>query len=610
MGRRNRQNGLIMIDKVMRCGRVWWGLSALAAILAGPVTAFEAQVQLTREEGGLRDSLSRLSLVMSAKEEGVTAPQDILAAAQADYGNLVSALYARGYFGPVIKILVDGREAATIPPLARLNSIQRVRVLIETGPQFRLGEARVAPISPDTKLPDAFARGQVASTAVIGDAAAAGIDGWRDLSYAKARVRKQSITADHARAQLNVRLALDPGPAVRFGQVNVVNQSTVREDRIRRIGGIPRGKPFDPAELERAAMRLRRAGAFSSVTIREAEELNPGDTMDIDLELVDAKPRRFGFGAEIESIEGLTLSGFWLHRNLFGGAERFRIEAEFAGIGGDTEGIDTSLRISLNRPSTFDSDTDLYALLEIEQLDEPLYFSEQVNLEAGISHYYSDELEGRIGLAYRYSEVRDELGSRTFTHLALPLSITWDKRDDELDATEGFYLAVEGLPYYGLDGSESGARAYADARGYWSLGDSDVVLATRLQFGSIIGSSLAGTPSDLLFLSGGSGTVRGQSYQSLSVLTGTARTGGRSFVGLSGEARFPVRGNISGVAFYDIGYVGRNSFPDDTGDWHSGAGLGARYKTAFGPIRVDVAVPVSGPDTSGFEFYIGIGQAF
>lgn len=604
------QYGLHMIYRFFQLVRLVCATGATLVLAAVHALAFEATVQLTREDEALRGSLSQVSLVMTAKREEVSAPQDILAAAQADYGNLVSALYARGYFGPVVKIKVDGREAADISPLANLRTVRQVLVLIETGPEFRLGRAKVAPISPDTELPDGFASGEPARLGTIRDATQAGIDGWRTLSYAKAGVSRQNITANHAKAQLNVDVRLDPGPAVTFGQVNVPNPSRVRKDRTRRIAGIPRGKPFDPVELERAATRLRRSGAFSSVTLREAEELGPGDTMDIELDVVDAKPRRFGFGAELESIEGLTLSGFWMHRNLFGGAERFRIEGEVGGIGGDTDGVDTSLAISLTRPSTFDSDTDLYIRLELEQLDEDLYNADQLTLQAGISHYYSEELEGRIGLGYRYSDVEDDFGARTFTHLIVPMSATWDKRDEELDPTEGFYLGFEAMPFIGLEGDETGARAYFDARGYQSLGESEVVLAGRLQFGSVIGSSLVGTPPDLLFLSGGSGTVRGQSYQSLFVTTGAARTGGRSFVGFAGEARFPITDALQGVAFYDIGFVGRNSTPDDDGEWHSGAGLGVRYKTAFGPIRFDVAVPVSGPDTSGFEFYIGIGQAF
>ena len=598
-----------MIDHVFRACRFRLAV-LLFSLLGTSVWAFDGQLHLTRKDTPLRDSLSQASLVMTAMRDGVTAPLDILAAAQADYGNLVTLLYDRGYFGPVVRILVDGREASTIPPLSKIRTVRKVGILIETGPPFRLGTAQIAPLAPTTVLPEGFAPGQPANVGVISEAAKRGIDGWRDLSFAKARVAQQTITANHAKARLNVNMYLETGPAVTFGRVPVPNPSAVRTDRIRRIAGIPRGKPYDPVELERAAKRLRRTGAFSAVTLREAEELGPGDTLDIELDLADAKPRRFGVGAEVESVEGLTLSGYWLHRNLLGGAERLRFDMEFAGLGGETEGVDTTLRLNFIRPATFDSDTDLYALAELEQLDEPLYFSEQVNVEVGINHYYSERLEASIGLAYRFSDVRDQLGSRTFSHLAIPMEATLDKRDDELDATRGLYLSFEGLPYLGLNGSQSGLRAYLDARSYRRLGDSDIVLAGRLQFGTIIGSSIAGTPSDLLFLSGGSGTVRGQSYQSLSIRTGLAETGGRSFLGLSGEMRFPVTDKFGGVAFYDIGYIGRNSFPDDSGGWHSGAGVGVRYDTPFGPIRFDVAVPVTGPDTSGFEFYIGIGQAF
>jgi translocation and assembly module TamA len=64
------------------------------------------------------------------------------------------------------------------------------------------------------------------------------------------------------------------------------------------------------------------------------------------------------------------------------------------------------------------------------------------------------------------------------------------------------------------------------------------------------------------------------------------------------------------VAFVDAGQVGSNGVPF-AGNVQVGAGVGARYYTGFGPIRVDVAVPVTklaGGDT--FEVYIGIGQAF
>jgi translocation and assembly module TamA len=107
--------------------------------------------------------------------------------------------------------------------------------------------------------------------------------------------------------------------------------------------------------------------------------------------------------------------------------------------------------------------------------------------------------------------------------------------------------------------------------------------------------------------------VRGHSYQSLSVdLGGGNLVGGRSFLGLSSEVRLEASKTIGVVGFWDIGYIGSEAFPNGTdGDWHSGAGVGLRYATGIGPIRFDVAVPVTGPEPdSNFQVYIGIGHSF
>ena len=137
------------------------------------------------------------------------------------------------------------------------------------------------------------------------------------------------------------------------------------------------------------------------------------------------------------------------------------------------------------------------------------------------------------------------------------------------------------------------------------------MLAGRAQLGALVGPDILDTPPDFLFYSGGGGTVRGQPFQSLFVDLGGGRgIGGRSFVGVSGELRAKVTDRISLVGFADAGYIGEESFYDGSGAWHSGAGVGLRYDTTVGPIRLDVAGPVSGSTGDGVQVYIGIGQAF
>lgn len=584
-------------------------------LLAAPAWAFSVDLNLTRDdfEGAvdLREDLRAASLSYAAERDKLDTSQEIIAAARADYSRLLGVLYAAGRYGPVIRISVDGREAAGIPPLNPPTQVERVDIRVDPGALFRFSRATIAPLAPGTELPDGYRVGEPAPSGTIRDAAGAGVDGWRNAGHAKADLAGQKIVADHAKARIASDIALAPGPRVTFGNLVVKTGSAVRERRLRTIAQIPTGEVYDPKALEMSANRLRRTGAFRSVVLREADVLGPGNTMDVGLSVVDEKPRRLGFGAEIASTEGITLSTFWLHRNLLGGAERLRLEAEISGLGGETAGTDYHLRSRFKRPATFNVDTDLTVLTEIEQLDEPLFFSRQVNLEVGVSRIYSEEITAEAAIAYRYADVRDGLGEREFQHLTLPLQVIWDRRDDRLNPTEGTYLKARVMPYLGLDGSASGGRITGDARTYLGFGKDDrFVVAGRLQFGSIVGSGIAETPPDLLFLSGGGGTVRGQPYQSLGVNTAGTRTGGRSFLGLSGEFRAGVTEKIQAVAFYDAGFIGPDSWIGDTGNWHAGAGLGLRYNTGIGPVRLDVARAVSGNTGDGFQIYVGIGQAF
>jgi translocation and assembly module TamA len=151
-----------------------------------------------------------------------------------------------------------------------------------------------------------------------------------------------------------------------------------------------------------------------------------------------------------------------------------------------------------------------------------------------------------------------------------------------------------------------------DGRAYWSPVQSGrIVLAGRLQVGSVVGSSEPGTSPELLFFSGGAGTVRGQPYESLGVPVGANTAGGRSFLGASVELRGHVTQKISLVGFYDLGLIDAASFVSGSSPSHSGAGIGVRYDLGgLGPLRLDLAWPVSGTTGSGLQFYLGIGQAF
>ena len=590
---------------------------AIGLLLGGAGLTAAAQLTITgvSEDSELYETLRGGSLLAEQTDEDAepATPQELVAAAQADYARLLAVLYDNGYFGPALKITLDGIDAAAIPPVQPPRRVDRAVISVDPGPKFRFGLARIAPLAPETELPEGFAAGQTASLGVLKDTVSSGISGWRAVGHAKAELADQDLVARHKEREINADLRLAPGPRLRFGTLVISGNQDVRTERVREIAGLPEGEVFDPEELELATERLRRTGAFDAVALTEADAIGPNATLPITARVVEAPKRRFGFGAELSSLEGLTLSTFWLHRNLLGGAERLRLSAEIEGIGGNSGGEDYKLAARFERPATFNPDTNFYALAKLEQLDEVNFFSRQFDLEAGIERIANQQRRYTAGLGLRAAETRDAFGTNRYTLLTLPLSAEFDYRDKDLDAKEGYFAKASLTPFVAVSGSESGLRTYFDTRYYHTFGsERPVTLAFRGQLGALAGPDLAEAPADYLFYSGGGGTVRGQPYQSLGVDLGGGNTvGGRSFVGVSAEARVSVTDKIGVVGFADAGYIGAEEFYDGSGTWHSGAGIGLRYATGIGPIRVDVAVPTSGPEVDdNFQVYIGIGQSF
>ena len=565
---------------------------------------------VTGNGSSLVADLRAASGLLASQKSKRTNALDLFADARAEYGRLIGALYAKGHYGPVIHVLIDGREAADIAPLDAPAAIGTIVVTVDPGPRFTFSRAVVAPLADRTVLPEGFAAGRVAESQVVKDAVLAGVAGWRALGFAKTRVAGQDLTADHASSTLSAAIELDRGPRLRFGPLTVNGAVRMRQERVRAIAGLPEGARFDPAEAARVAERLRRTGVFSSVTLTEDDAITAPDLLGFTADLVEARTRRYSFGAEIASYDGAVLSAGWLHRNLFGGAERFEVTGEIAGIGGQTGGVDYRLGVTLDRPATPGPDTVLNLGALIAQINDIDATSRGADISAGFTRYFTDTLIGQAGLSLAATEGTDTAGDYAYRSLEVPLSVTWDRRDSKTEPTRLFYLDVSAKPFFGFGNTDNGARLGFDARVYKALGaDQRVVLAARIQGGAVLGADILDTPRNDLFYSGGGGTVRGQPYQSLGVTVddgGTAvRLGGNQFLAASLEARVKVTPKIGLVGFVDMGLVGVQGGASDS---HAGAGIGVRYATGVGPIRLDLAIPVGGGKR--VQVYVGLGQAF
>ncbi len=584
----------------------------ILALAATTVSALETTLNIPGASKDLVQRIEDTSSITTADSRGLDTPLEILSAALSDYRTIIQILYDEGYFSPVVSIKLDGQEAADLSSFSVPTQINRATIDIETGPTFTFGTAVVQPLAPETELPQEFAPGQRATTGAIQQAASAGVQAWRDAGHAKADVADQKVIARHAQARLDAEIDLNPGRRLTFGKMFIKGDTDVRHRSIEKIAGFPSGEVYSPAKIQKVGTRLRRTGTFSTVSIQEKETPNPDGTLDFDATFEDLPKRRLTFGVELASRDGVDVIASWTHRNVFRRAERLRFEAALRNIGG-SEDLDGRIGVRLDQPDRLGPDDNTFwsALLERRNTDN--YNVTVASFSYGARRTFSDRLYAEASAGFQWSDANDAYGDgRKFRYFILPFRSEWDRRDSKVSATRGFYLDSQVMPFVGLSGTDTGIRMFFDGRAYTSLGTGgNLVLAGRVQLGSVIGPPADGVTPDFLFFSGGAGTVRGQPFESLGIPVGTGIAGGRSFLGFSGEVRGKVTDALSLVGFYDYGIVDTSSFVGSGAEDHAGAGIGVRYDLGgFGPLRFDLAYPVQGDTGDGLQFYIGIGQAF
>jgi translocation and assembly module TamA len=575
-------------------------------------------------------ALKGASTLWQDREKPASGAAGLLAKARGDYRRILAALYALGRYGGSISILVDGREAADLPPDTELPDPAAVRVAIDPGPLFHFGQTSIVnrappPVDPDDEVEaperEGFLPGQVARSGVILQAENLSVEAWRQQGHAKAKAVERRVEAAHDVNLVDARLELDPGRRAAYGPVTVQGTERMEPDFVAYMTDLPLGQEYDPDDIKRANTRLAKLDVFRAQRIEEAEAIGEDGLLPISVIVQERLPRRFGVGASYSSLDGAGFEAFWLHRNLFGRAERLRFDARVAGIGNDAGeggGFDPAdftyrLAATFTKPGVYTPDTDFIASLigDREVLDP--YTRAAVTAQVGFNHMFSEHLSARLSAYGEHAHFDDDFGERDFDTVGFLGGLILDRRDNAADATEGYYIEVLAEPFFEFNYGNGALRATAEGRVYYGFGEDDrIVAAARLKLGSVVGSPVDETAPDKLFFAGGGGSVRGYAYRSIGIPSPDGDvSGGRSLIEGSAELRARVTDSIGVVAFADAGYVDADSFPEFSEDLKVGVGVGLRYITGLGPIRLDLAMPLDpGPDDPDVAFYVGIGQAF
>ena len=586
------------------------------------VLVFPTENSLFPQRDEFLDRFKSLSSVEEYDDEGNLAR--LTAQSRDDEALLIRLLRTYGYFdGQVIRSVgdIDAEvDAALDRPAARFDVLPSVRYTVGT---VDLGDL--------TAAGDDYASLRQTYGVFPGDPISLDlIQNERfdldtelgETGYPFAAISDPELLVDHDRREGDLAMPVTPGGKYNFGVVVSDDPEFLSGEHLTNIAR------WEPGEIYQRSdeMDLRRAilatGLVGSVTLTPVEVTPPTEgqpgVVNIEAGLTRAPLRtlagNIGFGTE----EGVRLEGSWEHRNLFPPEGSLRVR----GIIGTQEQL---AGVTFRKNNFGGRDRILSLDAFASTIDYDAYDARTVSLVGNFERLstllYQKPFGWSVGLelvATQESELdanRVALPRETYFIAALPLHAQLDTSDDLLDPSEGWRLGGRLSPEVSRNNGVQSfyLRSQVDASYYRQMGE-NVVLAGRVRFASIPGAEVADIAPSRRLYAGGGGSVRGYGYRQIGPLNNIGDpVGGRSLTEFSLEARVRtglMDGAISVVPFIDAGTVGSDAIPGFD-QIKFGAGVGIRYHTGFGPLRLDVAMPLNpGPNDSFVAVYVALGQAF
>ena len=437
-----------------------------------------------------------------------------------------------------------------------------------------------------------------------------------ERGFAEASIGEQQVEVDHLTHLATLTLPVNPGPVAKFGAIRVSGKPPFNARHLWTMARFRPGQRFERSRVDDLRRALIATSLVSAVEIRTIPT-DGGRTVDLAIKLEPAPSHTIAGELGYGTGEGARIEGSWTDRNFFNpeGALTLR------GVAGTSEQL---AAIQFRRSNFLQRDQVLNLQASASHQKFDAYEAKTVQVAGNIERQSNfiwqkkwtwtagGEVLGTIERGvFDISGLKD---TRKFLIAAVPVSLGYDGSDSLLDPTRGFRLSGRLSPEISAHGGRFNyARVQLDASAYHPISDR-VVLAGRVRVGTIIGAGVFDIAPSRRFYSGGGGSVRGYGYQQLGPKDVDGDPiGGRGIAEFGVEARIRLKqfgGNFGIVPFFDGGSLTTELLPD-VKEWRFAAGLGARYYSSFGPIRIDVGVPLNRQKGDGpVAVTVSLGQAF
>ena len=566
------------------------GLLVLAAPALGAV---QVKVQVH----GLRDELQENVLAMLSlrhyKDYGPD-PSIMIHRLYAEAPKEIrEALQPFGYFSPRIKSQLS-RTGNTWTASFSVDPGEPVRFkavhVTLSGPGAKAAPLRKISTSPpmhagQTLNQQAYTR----TKAMLQETAA-------EIGYLDAHFTQHVLRVDPRQHSAVATLDFATGPRYRFGQVTI-HQHILKPAFLQRYVHITPGEPYDAKALTNLQTALSTSGYFSTVVVKPDKKQASNLKVPIVIDTTPARRNIYRVGLGYGTDTGPRFRFDWENRRVNSKGHRFRFDTRLSRI--ETQATARYI-VPLRNPET----------------DRIVYSStlNQQDFGGTVSHLFSvgatrvSVIHGwQTGLSLDADRYTSTIGaaSRTARLLVPGLSFTRIVADPTDYHQRGFSInATFSGASQALASDASFLRAQLSFHLIVPMGPGRFLV--HGEFGAIATNDFAAIPVALRFYAGGDNSVRGYAYQSIGPRNAQGIVvGGRYLKIASVEYDLPIVGNWGIAGFIDAG----NASDTLNSTWNKGIGVGVRYLTPVGAIRLDFAHPVSHPQLSYYRIHLSIGLA-
>ncbi len=587
------------------------GVASAALLVAGQAGAAEPAASVTGvEDRTLREAIQR---AMTEAKAPPRSRSEARRRARDAGDDAVQVLRSEGYYAYVVEPDVTEAE----PPRAVLK--------ITPGPLFVIADPKLAwsGAEPDegvVKRAESVIRltpGQPGRAADVLAAEGRVVSQVQQLGYADAVAEPRVVIVDHADHTVRPTFKIAAGDLTRVDGIQVVTQGRSNPAWVKHLAPWTSGDVYEPDDIAELERRLRDTGVYDTVSVSLAakDKALPDGLRPVVVTLADRKAKTLELGASYSTTDGPGVDAKWIRYNRLHRADTTTLTARAAKL-------DSRLEAEVALPHWRRAQQTLKLNTAIFRDDTDAYVETGGHVGADLTRRLRPTVYRTYGVSFDLSQIDSlttENGvttevSQNFATFTLLGAQAWDRSDSVLDPTKGWRLDVRAEPT-AITGDVTMAftKVQAQSSAYLPFGEgARTVLAGRVRAGQILGGTMPEVPASRRFYAGGGGSVRGYSYQAIGprIDNTTTPQGGLSLLESSLELRHKFTDRWGAVAFVDAGAVGVDKWPNGD-DFGVGVGVGVRYDLGFGPIRADIAMPISRRDGDpAFQIYISIGQAF